>query len=46
MSLNRLFLFLPAICTAVLGLPKITLPASETGPMTINLVQGYSFDPL
>jgi hypothetical protein len=28
------------------SLPKISLPASETGPMTINLVQGYTFDPL
>ena len=27
-------------------LPKITLPVSETGPMKISLVQGYSFDPL
>jgi hypothetical protein len=26
--------------------PKLSLPASETGPMTINLAQGYAFDPL
>jgi hypothetical protein len=35
-----------ATWTAAFSQPKISLPVSETGPMTINLVQGYSFDPL
>ncbi|HDQ98963.1 MAG TPA: hypothetical protein ENN51_01560, partial [candidate division WOR-3 bacterium] len=25
---------------------KVILPAEETGPMTLNFVQGYRFDPL
>jgi hypothetical protein len=43
---TRLLPFVLATWTAALGLPKVSLPASETGPMTINLVQGYSFDPI
>jgi hypothetical protein len=35
-----------AAWTAAFSLPKICLPSSATGPMTINLVQGYTFDPL
>jgi hypothetical protein len=35
-----------ATWTAAFSLPKISLPVSQTGPMTINLVQGYTFDPL
>ena len=41
--------FLPIIFvtwTAAFSLSKISLPVSQTGPMTINLVQGYAFDPL
>ncbi len=34
-----------AVTFALAG-PKLTLPASETGPMTISFSQGYSFDPL
>lgn len=26
--------------------PKLVFPPEQTGPLTINLVQGYSFDPL
>jgi hypothetical protein len=44
--LTRLLPLVLATWTAALALPKISLPVSETGPMTINLVQGYSFDPL
>lgn len=28
------------------GVEKLVLPASVTGPMTLNFVQGYRFDPL
>jgi hypothetical protein len=38
--------FVLATWTVAFSQPKISLPESETGPMTINLVQGYSFDPL
>jgi len=31
---------------AAYAVPKLTLPAAETGPMNICLVQGYEFDPL
>jgi hypothetical protein len=43
---SRFVLLVLAMSTAAFSLPKISLPVSETGPMTINLVQGYSFDPL
>jgi hypothetical protein len=43
---TRLVPFVLAAWTAAFSLPKISLPASETGPMTIDLVQGYTFDPL
>jgi hypothetical protein len=43
--LIRLLPLALAAWTAAVGQPKISLPVSETGPMTINLVQGYSFDP-
>ncbi|MBM3331169.1 T9SS type A sorting domain-containing protein [candidate division WOR-3 bacterium] len=46
MSLIRILPLALATWTAALGLPKVVLPAHQTGPMTINLVQGYSFDPL
>ena len=46
MSVTRFVLFVLAAWTAAAGLPKIFLPVSETGPMTIELVQGYTFDPL
>ena len=46
MSVTRLLPLVLATWTAAFSLPKISLPVSETGPMTINLVQGYSFDPL
>ena len=46
MLVTRLWLLLLVTWTAVLGLPKMSLPVSQTGPMTINLVQGYTFDPL
>ncbi len=34
------------VAAAALAVPKIQLPVEQTGPMTIDLVQGYSFDPL
>ncbi len=43
---------LALVLLAVLGLgavyaaPKLTLPADQTGPMTINILREYSFDPL
>jgi hypothetical protein len=43
---TRLVLFVLAAWTVVFSLPSIVLPESETGPMTIELVQGYTFDPL
>ncbi|MBN2465869.1 S8 family serine peptidase, partial [candidate division WOR-3 bacterium] len=44
--MTKLVLSVLAAWTAAYSLPKISLPASETGPMTIELVQGYIFDPL
>lgn len=46
MPVTRLVPFVLAMCTVAFSLPKISLPESETGPMTISLVQGYAFDPL
>ncbi len=34
------------LVAAAVAAPKLALPASATGPMTISLVQGYRFDPL
>jgi hypothetical protein len=45
MLVTRSFPFLLTLWAVAFSLPKISLPASETGPMTINLVQGYTFDP-
>ncbi|MBM3313905.1 hypothetical protein FJY70_04875, partial [candidate division WOR-3 bacterium] len=46
MSVRKHLAVLLVLCAVALSLPKISLPASETGPMTINLVHGYTFDPL
>ena len=37
---------LPALLLVSLASAKLVLPIEETGPMTINFIQGYSFDPL
>jgi len=42
----KIVLFVLAAWTTAFSLPKISLPSSETGPLTVNLVQGYTFDPL
>jgi hypothetical protein len=44
--LTRLLPLVLATWTAAFSQPKISLPVAETGPMTISLVQGYSFDPV
>jgi hypothetical protein len=44
--LTRLLPLVLATWTAAFGQPRVSLPVSETGPTTINLVQGYSFDPV
>jgi hypothetical protein len=46
MSVSRSVAILLIVWAVAFSLPKISLPVSETGPMTISLVQGYSFDPL
>ena len=46
MSLTKSVALVLTLWAVAFSLPKITLPVSETGPMTINLVQGYTFDPL
>jgi len=46
MLVTRSFALVLTLWAVAFGLPKISLPASETGPVTINLVQGYTFDPL
>jgi len=48
MTLFRRSLVLSVMLVASLAraAPKITLPLRETGPMTIELMQHYSFDPL
>lgn len=43
--MRRLFALLAILVVSAAG-AKLTLPTAETGPMTINLIQGYSFDPL
>ena len=46
MFVKRSAAILLVLWAAAFSLPKISLPVSETGPMTIELVQGYAFDPL
>ncbi len=46
MSPTRFVALVLTLWAVAFSLPKIALPVSETGPMTINLVQGYTFDPL
>jgi hypothetical protein len=46
LSLTKLVASLVAAWSVAFSLPKISLPSSETGPMTISLVQGYTFDPV
>jgi hypothetical protein len=46
MLVTRPVAFVLTLWAVAFSLPKISLPVSETGPMTINLVQGYTFDPL
>jgi len=46
MSLTKFVALVLTLSAVAFSLPKISLPLSETGPMTINLVQGYTFDPL
>ncbi len=46
MSLTRSVVLVLTLWAVAFSLPKISLPVSETGPMTIDLVQGYTFDPL
>lgn len=43
--MKRLIVPLAILAIGLAG-AKTTLPAELTGPMTLNLVQGYSFDPL
>jgi len=40
------FIFLLFLSGGIFAAQKIVLPESETGPMTLNFIQGYSFDPL
>jgi len=46
MSVSKSVAVVSILWAVAFSLPKISLPVSETGPMTISLVQGYSFDPL
>ncbi len=46
MFLSKSVAVVLVLWAAASSLPKISLPASETGPMKIELVQGYAFDPL
>ena len=46
MSVSKSVAVVLTLWAVAFSLPKISLPVSETGPMTINLVQGYTFDPL
>ncbi len=45
MTSKTVLLALVALAVAFAA-PKITLPVEQTGSMTIDFVQGYSFDPL
>jgi subtilisin family serine protease len=44
--LTRLLPLVLATWTAAFSQPKTSLPVAENVPMTISLVQGYSFDPV
>lgn len=46
MAHNRMIPVLVLLAGVALAVPKLSLPEEQTGPMTISLVQGYSFDPL
>ncbi len=46
MNLNCIVAASWVLASTLWASPKLTLPPEQTGPLTINLVQGYSFDPL
>ncbi len=46
MKHNRILAVLMLMVGICLAVPKLSLPEEVTGPMTISLLHGYSFDPL